>query len=79
MVSYQEFLEINFDGTHNNFSIIGQIFAAELSDENYTLKELMQQPDRKDFEAVMFIEVKHMIGNKVWEKVPRKEMEDYYK
>eukprot|EP00957_Ditylum_brightwellii_P094758 7215906-Ditylum_brightwellii.AAC.2 len=42
MVSYQEFLDINFDVTHKNLSIIGQIFAAELSNKNYTLKEMMQ-------------------------------------
>eukprot|EP00957_Ditylum_brightwellii_P070994 5395653-Ditylum_brightwellii.AAC.1 len=72
-------LETNFDCTHNNLSIIGQIFAADLSNENYTLKEMMQQPDRKDFEAAMLIEVKHMFDNKVWKKVTRKEMENYYK
>eukprot|EP00957_Ditylum_brightwellii_P080228 6102127-Ditylum_brightwellii.AAC.1 len=68
MVSYQEYLDTNFDGTQNNLSTIGQIFAAELSNENYALKEMMQQPDRKDFEAAMFKEVKHMFDNEVWEK-----------
>eukprot|EP00957_Ditylum_brightwellii_P172562 13137006-Ditylum_brightwellii.AAC.1 len=68
MISYQEYLDTNFDGTQNNLSIIGQIFAAEVSNENYTLKEMMQQTDRKEFEAAMYKEVKHMIDNKVWKK-----------
>eukprot|EP00957_Ditylum_brightwellii_P079677 6058779-Ditylum_brightwellii.AAC.1 len=40
---------------------------------------MMQQLDRKDFEAAMFIEGNHVFDNEVWEKVPRKKMEDYYK
>eukprot|EP00957_Ditylum_brightwellii_P162696 12389159-Ditylum_brightwellii.AAC.1 len=40
---------------------------------------MMQQPNRKDVEAAMIKEVKHMFDNKVWEKVPRKAKEDYYK
>eukprot|EP00957_Ditylum_brightwellii_P002545 195488-Ditylum_brightwellii.AAC.1 len=79
MFSYQEYLDTKFGGTQHNLSVIGQIFAAELYNENYTLKEMMQQLDRKDFEAAMFKEAKHMFDNKVWEKVPRKEMEEHYK
>eukprot|EP00957_Ditylum_brightwellii_P075143 5710324-Ditylum_brightwellii.AAC.1 len=61
-------------------SIIGQMFATEVSDnEKYTLKEMLQQPDRKDFETAMYKEVKHMFNNEVWEKVPRGEMQAYYK
>eukprot|EP00957_Ditylum_brightwellii_P130844 9980785-Ditylum_brightwellii.AAC.1 len=37
---------------------------------------MMQQPDRKEFEAAMYKEVKHMFDNKVWEKVARKDMEN---
>eukprot|EP00957_Ditylum_brightwellii_P118172 9013226-Ditylum_brightwellii.AAC.1 len=56
------------------------MFAAEVADnENYTLKEMLQQPDRKDFEAAMYREVKHMFDNDAWEKVPRSEMHAYYK
>eukprot|EP00957_Ditylum_brightwellii_P032464 2460252-Ditylum_brightwellii.AAC.1 len=73
MVSYQEYLDTNFDGTQNNLSNMGTIFAAELSNENYNLKEMMQQPDRKEFEAEMYKEVKHMFDNEFWEKVQRKE------
>eukprot|EP00957_Ditylum_brightwellii_P081851 6226522-Ditylum_brightwellii.AAC.1 len=65
MVIYQEYLDTNFDGTQNNLSVIGQIFVAELSNKNYTLKEMMQQLDRKDFGAAIFKEVKHMFDIKV--------------
>eukprot|EP00957_Ditylum_brightwellii_P178370 13585549-Ditylum_brightwellii.AAC.1 len=61
-------------------SIIGQMFATEVADnENYTLKEMIQQPDIKDFEAAMYKEVKHMFHNEVWEKVPGSEMHACYK
>eukprot|EP00957_Ditylum_brightwellii_P137257 10464318-Ditylum_brightwellii.AAC.1 len=61
-------------------SIIGQMFATKKADnESYTLKEMLQQLDRKDFEAAMDKEVKHMFDNEVWEKVPRSEMHAYYK
>eukprot|EP00957_Ditylum_brightwellii_P099665 7591989-Ditylum_brightwellii.AAC.1 len=33
---------------------------------------MLQQPDRKDFEAAMYKEVKLMFDNEVWEKVPRR-------
>eukprot|EP00957_Ditylum_brightwellii_P151321 11522615-Ditylum_brightwellii.AAC.1 len=39
----------------------------------------MRQPGRKDFEATMHKEVKHMFDNQVWEKVPRTEMLEYYR
>eukprot|EP00957_Ditylum_brightwellii_P007745 586003-Ditylum_brightwellii.AAC.1 len=77
-VRYQEFLDTSFDGTYNNLSIIGHILSAEVNNENYTLKEMLQQPDREDFELVMYKEVKHMFDKKVWEKVPRAEMMAYY-
>eukprot|EP00957_Ditylum_brightwellii_P171525 13058082-Ditylum_brightwellii.AAC.1 len=77
--SYSEFLESNYDGTCNQLSIIGQMLATKISNKMYTLKEMMKQPDRVDFEKAMYKEVKHMFDNKVWEKVPQKEMIDYYK
>eukprot|EP00957_Ditylum_brightwellii_P129845 9903992-Ditylum_brightwellii.AAC.1 len=40
---------------------------------------MMQQPDRKEFKAAMYKDVKYMFDNEVLKKVPRKEMEEYYK
>ena len=53
-------------------SIIGQIFTAELSNEVYTLKEMLKQPDKDEFAIAMHTEVKHMFTNEVWERVTRK-------
>ena len=38
----------------------------------------MQQPDIKHFEQAMFKEVKAMFDNKIWEKVLRESMYQYY-
>eukprot|EP00957_Ditylum_brightwellii_P048218 3659289-Ditylum_brightwellii.AAC.1 len=60
-----EYLDINFNGTQNSLSIIVQIFGAEVSNKNYTSKEMMKQLDRKEFEAAMYKEVKHMFDSEV--------------
>eukprot|EP00957_Ditylum_brightwellii_P047780 3629960-Ditylum_brightwellii.AAC.1 len=39
---------------------------------------MLQQPDRDEFETVMIKKVQHMVDHKVWEKVPRSEMLEYY-
>eukprot|EP00957_Ditylum_brightwellii_P211304 15366023-Ditylum_brightwellii.AAC.3 len=78
-VNYEEFIDTTFDGTHNQLSITGQIFSAELSNECYNLSEMMKQMDKKDFKDAKYKEVKHMFDNKVWEKVARDEMIAYYR
>eukprot|EP00957_Ditylum_brightwellii_P038654 2922078-Ditylum_brightwellii.AAC.1 len=40
---------------------------------------MMRQPDREDTEAAMHKEVKHTLDYQVWEKVPMKEMLEYYR
>eukprot|EP00957_Ditylum_brightwellii_P029899 2262269-Ditylum_brightwellii.AAC.2 len=69
-IRYQEFLETSFDGTHNNLLVIGQAFSAKLNNENYMLKEMLQPPDREEFEQAMYKEITHIFDKKVWEKVP---------
>ena len=60
-------------------SILGNIYlSGKINNEIYTLKEMMQQPDRKHFEQAMFEEVKAMFDNTIWEKVSKESMYQYY-
>eukprot|EP00957_Ditylum_brightwellii_P167072 12718804-Ditylum_brightwellii.AAC.1 len=79
-LSYTKYLDTDFDGTLNGMSIIGQMIAAEVSDnECHTLKEMLQQLDRASFIEAMYKEVKLMFDNNVWEKLLRNKMHVYYK
>ena len=51
---------------------------SQANNETYTLKEMLQQPDRDDFEEAMRIEVASLFKKKIWEMVPRKQMKDHY-
>eukprot|EP00957_Ditylum_brightwellii_P156183 11887801-Ditylum_brightwellii.AAC.2 len=70
MIQCQEFLDTSFDETHNNLSVIKHVFSSELNNENYTLKEMLQQSDREEFKLAIYKEVNHNFDKKVWEKVP---------
>ena len=58
---YNDYLDLNFDGTQSSMSILGSIYLSrKINNEIYKLKKMMQQPDREQFEIVMSEEVKHM-------------------
>ena len=76
---YDDYLDTSFDGTNNSMSIMGQMYlSVKIDNEIYTLKEMMKQPDRKEFEKAMHAEVQAMFENEIWEKVSRKSMDSYY-
>ena len=78
-VEYKDFLETNFDGTSNNTSPFAQIYmTSQVNNETYTLKEMLQQPDRDEFKEAMRVEVDSLFKEKIWEMVPRKQMKDHY-
>lgn len=53
-LSYQDYLEHNFDDTSNLSNPIAQIFQATITDnEVYTMKEMLRQPDKLSFEQAM--------------------------
>ena len=61
---YDDYLDLNFDGTSNSTSILGQIYlSGKIDNKTYTLKEMLQQPDRVEFEKAMYEEVKAMFKN----------------
>ena len=79
-IKYQEFLDENFDGTANYLNPIAQIYASSKSgNEVYNLKEMLQQPDRKEFIAAIHDEVKTFFDKDFWVKVPRREMEHIFR
>ena len=78
---YDDYLGLNsnFDGTCNSMSILGRIYlSGNINIEIYTLKEIMQQPDRAQFEKLMHEEIKAMFENNIWTKVSRQAMFTYY-
>ena len=57
--SYDNFLELNFDGTQNSISPLAQIYlSGKLGNKVYNFTEMLKQPDKVHFEAAMFKEVK---------------------
>ena len=78
-VEYKDFLETNFDGTSNNTSPFAQIYmTSQANNETYTLKEMLQQPDRDDFMEAMRKEVDSLFKEEIWAIVPRQQMKDHY-
>ena len=76
---YDDYLDLNFDGTQNSMSILGQIYlSGKINNEIYTLKEILQQPNRTHFEQAMREEVQAMFDNNIWGKVSGKFMREYY-
>ena len=77
--SYNNFLELNFDGTQNSISPLAQIYlSGKVDNEVYNFNEMLKQPDRVQFEAAMYKEVKSMFDNDIWTKVTRTSMLRFY-
>ena len=72
-------MDSNFDGTCNSTSILGQIYlSGKINNEIYTLKEILQRPDRVQFEKVMYEEITAMFVNDIWTKVSKQSIFTYY-
>ena len=79
-IEYTDFLETNFDGSANQLSPLAQIYmTTQSNNETYNLKEAMQEPDKADFIEAMRKEVTSLFTEKIWKRVPKKEMKDYYR
>ena len=79
-IEYEDFLERNFDGTHNSMSPLAQIYATtKTNNEVFTLKEMLVQEDKEEFIKAMHEEVEAIFKEKIWKRVPRKLMENYHK
>ena len=78
-IAYSDFLDSNFDGSPNTTSPLAQIYSAtKSSNEVFTLKEMLAEPDRDEFIKAMQDEVESIFKEKIWKRVPRKLMEEYY-
>ena len=61
VTEYNDFLQNNFDGTTNYTSPMAQIYLSSKSNnEVFTLKEILQEPDKEHFIAAMEEEVASM-------------------
>ena len=78
-IAYMDFLDTNFDGTQNQMSPLAQIYTTtKINNEVFTLKEMLEQPDRDEFVKAMQEEVESIFKEKIWKRVPRDLMEKYY-
>ena len=74
-IAYYDFLDTNFDGSPNHTSPLAQIYSAtKSSNEVFTLKEMLAEPDRDDFIKAMQEEVESIFKEKIWKRIPRKLM-----
>ena len=77
---YNEFLEHNVDGTPSHLNSLAHIYHSTLANnETYTLKEMLQQPDKESFMEAMHEEVDSMFREGIWEIGPKSHMRAYYK
>ena len=77
-ISYDNYLDKNFDGIANKTSTLAQIYmAATSTNETYTLKEMLQDPDKEIFMEAMHVKVQSLFYEKIWKKFPRKQMLDH--
>ena len=54
------------------------LLTGKVNNESYSFREMLKEPDKGEFINAMGEEVKAMFDNEIWEKVPRKEMLEYY-
>ena len=79
MIEYSEFLDTNFDGSQNSKSPLAQIYnSTKINNEVFTLKEMLREPDRNEFIKAMHAEVEAIFKEKIWKRIPRNIMEEYY-
>ena len=72
LAGYDDYLDTSFDGTSNSMNIMGQIYLnGKMNNEINTSKEMIQQPDKREFEKVMQAEIKTMFDNQFWTKLSR--------
>ena len=69
---YQDFLPYNFDATANHTSPLAQIYlSSKWNNEVFTLKEILQQPDKAHFVEARGGEVSSMFRHKIWKLVSK--------
>ena len=77
-ISYDDYLDKNFDGISNKTSPLAQTYmAATSTNETYTLKEMLQDLDKELFMKVMHVKVHSLFYEKIRKKFPRKQMLDH--
>ena len=79
LYTYDDFLELNFDGTQNSLSPLVQIYlSGKVGNEVYNFNEMLKQSDIDQFEVTMYKEVKSMFDNDIWTKATRTSILQFY-
>ena len=79
LIHYQDHLDQNYDGTPNRTSpLVEANLASQNNNEVYTLKQILQQPDRDHFIEAMREEVRSIFREKIWKQVPKQETLDHF-
>ena len=80
VTDYHDYLQRNIDGTPNQIGPLAQAYLSSTNNnETYTLKQMLQQPDRDQFVEAMKKEVASMFAAGIWRRVPKQEMFDHLK
>ena len=78
MSDYRDHLDHNLDGSPNRIGPLAQAYlASATNNEVYTLKQMLQQPDRDLFIQAMQKEVESMFAAGIMRRVPKQEMFDH--
>ena len=79
VIHYNDYLDRHLDGTPNSIGPFAEAYLSSRNDnEVYTLKQMLQQPDREHFIEAMRDEIKSMFSMKIWKRVPKREMLDHF-
>ena len=80
VAGYQDYLDQNIDSTPNHLNPLAQAYIAlQSNNEVYTLKQMLQQPDREQFVAAMQKEVESMFSEGIWKRTSKQEMLNHYR
>ena len=78
ITDYHDYLNRNLDGSPNQIGPLAQAYLSSTNDnEVYTLKQMLQQPDRDRFVEAMQKEVTSMFESGIFRRVPKQEMFDH--
>ena len=79
IIHYNDFCQRNIDGTTNVMSPLAQAYiSSQSNNEVYSLSQMLLQPDKAQFIEAMRVEVASMFAEKIWRRVPEKEMLDHF-
>ena len=78
-MQYDDFCRRSIDGSTNVMNPLAQAYmSSQSNNEVYTLSQMLLQHDKDKFVEAMKTEISSMFAQKIWRKVPRKEMMEHF-